>query len=155
MLAPGDLVEIGHFTLFVQMAQKPSFYSRVRRMLPHGYFESKVETECARATRIGSMFAVGRLHLEHDFPTERLLAIFAEVLRGDDELACYAPGEFEFLLCDASVQRVDRVNAVLGKKLEESGVSNSYRIGVAIFPRDAQSSETLLRSPAMLSEAVM
>jgi two-component system, NtrC family, response regulator AtoC len=144
LLYPGDLIEIGQFTIFVQEARMRSSGSRVRRILPHGYFESRVETECARANRIGTMFAVGRLHLERDFPSEKLLTIFAEVLRGDDELACYAPREFEFLLSDASVQRVDRINAQLGKKLEDAGVSDSFRIGMAVFPRDARSSENLI-----------
>jgi len=143
-LAVGDLIEIGQFTLFIQNSARQNSNSHTRRLLPHGYFEARVETECARAERMGSMFAIGRLHVSRELSSEQILALFAGILRADDELASYGPGEFEYLLSDASMQRIHKVSARLRKGLGNLDQADTYRLGVAVYPRDGRSSEYLM-----------
>jgi DNA-binding NtrC family response regulator len=160
-LEPGAVLEVGHVMIVVQRAISAP---RPRRVWSHGYFEGRVEDECARAVRSGSSFAVLRLHvdtgpmererperergsrtLEESGPErerESVEAVVSSELRATDVLATYGPGELEALLVDATPPEAERrTQAIVTALAQRRGAA---RTGVACFPRDASTPDALL-----------
>jgi DNA-binding NtrC family response regulator len=135
----GEVVEMGEVMLVVKrVAAAP----RPRRLWPHGYFEGRVEEQCARAARSGEAFAVLRLGVEVPAPDGVLEEAFGVTLRALDVLALYAPGEYEILLGDTSAAEADGVLRRVVAYVEERG--GRLRAGMAVYPRDATTPEAML-----------
>jgi DNA-binding NtrC family response regulator len=143
-LALGEVVDLGSVLIVVQPESAPP---RARRLWPHGYFEARVEEECARAAQSGASLAVARLQVGAEQEQEQLPALLAASLAPADVAATYAPGEYELLLVDVTPAeaeaRLARLTGGLGRR--------AARLGLACFPRDGRTPEALI---ARAGEAV-
>jgi two-component system, NtrC family, response regulator AtoC len=144
-LRVGDAIAIGSTLLTLQRAAAGE---RPRHVWSHGYFEARIEEECARAARGGSPFAILRLRLgaeRADAPTRDTSADSATplaALDGADMLASYAPQEYEALFTRTEASEADAHAAALAKKLAEAGAS--FVLSVAAYPRDGRTPEALI-----------
>ncbi len=143
-LAIGEPVHLGSTVLMVQRVLGSS---RARRVWSHGYFEARLEEECARAEESSAPFAVVRAFVEEG-AGDALLEVLGEVLGASDVLATYAPGEHEMLVFgDAS--HAEAVMARLVASAKERGLV--ARTGIACHPRDGRTADTLI---ARVSRAI-
>jgi two-component system, NtrC family, response regulator AtoC len=138
-LAPGEVADLGSVMLILQRGYSGR---RLRRLLPHGYFEARVEEECERSARTGVSFAVVRLRAEGDGAPSAVEQVMAEVLRGSDVAGLYGPGEYEVLLPELGADQTLELTA----RIEGLAVDRGTRVatGAALYPRDGRSAETLV-----------
>ncbi|HZO12474.1 MAG TPA: sigma 54-interacting transcriptional regulator [Polyangiaceae bacterium] len=129
-LAPNDVIEVGSVMAIVQ---KRAVAGRPRRIWSHGYFEGRLEDECARAARSGAGFAVVRLRIERQESQQ----IVATHLRPGDVLAAYGPRDLEVLLVDIDPAEAEAIVARVS-------AHSPMKSGIACFPRDGQTAETLM-----------
>ena len=137
-VSPGEAIAIGSTVLMVQRT-----WSREKRklLLPHGYFETRLEEECSRAERTGSNFAVVRVKLARGQGDAGARAVAME-LRTSDVLAIYGPDDLEILLVDTKPTVVDATVKRIIAKLSKEGLA--AQTGAACFPRDARAPAALI-----------
>ncbi len=139
-LSPGTVVELGSVSCVVHRTVARAPGGRVRRIWTHSYFVARLEEECDRAEREGKTFCLMRVRVqggEQDAIEEAL----ASRLRAGDLLAVWAPGEYELLLLDATIERA----AMLGRQVEgalEELVKSATTAAVA-WPKDGRTPEQL------------
>ena len=138
-VAVGEVIEIGEVMLVVRRATSAV---RPRRLWPHGYFEGRVEEQCARAEQSDETFAVLRLGVEVPPPAGIIEEAFALTLRALDVLALYAPGEYEVLLADCAAEEAEAVSRRIAAHVEERG--GRVRVGLAVYARDGRTPEALI-----------
>jgi transcriptional regulator with PAS, ATPase and Fis domain len=150
-IAVGEVVELGSTMLIVQ--RRAGDVSG-RRIWTHDYFEGRLEDECARARRRGSLLAVIRVHSETPSSAPELRETFVELLRPEDVIGCYGPDDFELLLLDTEENDARALAARLVTVLADREVE--IRTGVACMPGDGRNAHALMaracaevqRSPA-------
>jgi two-component system response regulator AtoC len=115
---------------------------RMRRLLPHGYFESRVEEECESAAAAAGRFALVRLHIDGVADESVAEEGLAEALRATDVAGLYGPSEYELLLPGAGADEAGRSFA----RIQGSMLARAMPVtcGVALFPRDGRTAEALL-----------
>ena len=138
-LAPGDAISIGGTILIIQHRGP---LPRPRRLWPHGYFQARLEEECARSEGTREPFAVLRVHMDASVPSTRVAELMRLALRLPDMLAEYAPGEYEVLLFGAESSFASAIARDVVAKLGEAGVE--ARTGLAVYPRDGRTPEELI-----------
>jgi DNA-binding NtrC family response regulator len=140
-VAPGEVVDLGSVMLILQRGYSGR---RLRRLLPHGYFEARVEEECERSARTAAPFAVARLRAEGDGAPSAIEQALAEVLRGSDVAGLYGPGEYEVLLPELGADQVLELLA----RIEGLAADRGTRVASAsaLYPRDGRSAEALVAS---------
>jgi two-component system, NtrC family, response regulator AtoC len=135
-IQPGEPVTLGTTVIMVQ--RKPGAWRRPQ-ILPHAYFEARLDEECARHSERAGSFAVIRIRTAAD-PVSPLTAALTELFR-QDVLAAYGPGEYEVLKLG------DRPGAgALATEVEQALAEHDpeVRVGVALFPADGRTPDTLL-----------
>ena len=137
-LAPGDILHLGGVIAMVEGrgAAPP------RRILPHGYFELRLEEECNRAARFHSTFALLRIACDPACPPAVIEEVLASAVRLVDIVAADGPSDYEVLLLDTPPDDVRLVVSRLEAQLGERG--GKPRISVATYPRDGRSTDALL-----------
>jgi two-component system, NtrC family, response regulator AtoC len=139
-IAVGEAVTIGS-TMLVLQRREPA--TRPRRLWPHGYFETRLIEECARAEAVRGTFALARLSVAPGaaeatpMSRERLAEIVAAELRPGDVIGEYGPDEYEVLLPDSDREASEAVAARIARALAREAVS--ARAGLAFFPADGTS----------------
>ena len=98
-LPAGESVELGSAII---MLQRRPMATREWRIWAHGYFEGRLEDECARAARSNSTFALLRLRAGEDTRSDLVQQVLANNLRADDVVGIYGPGDYEALLVERS-----------------------------------------------------
>jgi two-component system, NtrC family, response regulator AtoC len=138
-LAAGDVVDLGSVMLVLQRGFAAR---RMRRLLPHGYFESRVEEECESAAAAAGRFALVRLHVDGVADEGIAEEGLAEALRSTDVAGLYGPSEYELLLPGAGADEAARSFA----RIQGSMLARAMPVtcGVALFPRDGRTAEALL-----------
>jgi DNA-binding NtrC family response regulator len=143
----GDSIAIGSTVLVVQGAS--TALDRPRHVWTHGYFEARLEEECARAAREGAGFAILCLQLapeRSDGPTKDAgadaVTLLAE-LEHADMLASYAPHQYEALFTGTTPEEADARASALERSLADRG-AGAARVAVATFPRDGRTPEALI-----------
>ena len=139
LIAPGEAFAIGSTIL---MVQQRNTLVRPRRLWPHGYFEARLEEECARSETTRDPFAVVRLHVEGNVAPTLVADLVRPALRLPDMLAQYAPGEYEMLLASTQPEFAMAITADVNAKLKEAGLTG--RTGLATYPRDGRTPEELV-----------
>jgi two-component system, NtrC family, response regulator AtoC len=139
LLDPGEVVDLGSVMLILQRGYSGR---RLRRLLPHGYFEARVEEECERSARTGAPFAVARLRAEGPGAPSAIELALAEVLRGSDVAGLYAPGEYEVLLPERSGEQALELLARVEGIASDRGTAVAS--GFACYPQGGRSAETLV-----------
>jgi DNA-binding NtrC family response regulator len=104
-------------------------------VLSHGQYELRLEEECARARAMGGEFAVVRVRASKT-PSDAVESAITTMLGPQDQIARYAPGEYELLLTDADTESIGETASALRFALARQGSDTS--VGVACFPRDAK-----------------
>ena len=134
-----EAIELGEVMLVVRRAATAK---RPRRVWPHGYFEGRVEEQCARAQRSSESFAVLRLGVDAPPTAGAVEEAFTSTLRSLDVLALYAPGEYEILLADTGADEAERISCRLVSHVEQRG--GRLRVGLAVYPRDGSTPEAII-----------
>ncbi len=129
----GEMFVVGSVMVFVREA---AVVQSSRRLLTHGYFEIRVEEECARAKRTGAEFCVLRVRCNPKPPTVDVARVLSEVFRPYDVTALYGPGEYEVLATDVSRGPAVELATRLAKCLNASGIT--AKIGVSSYPVDGR-----------------
>jgi DNA-binding NtrC family response regulator len=137
-LSPGNVVTMGTTVLVVQHA---SAEARTRQLWSHGYFESRLEEECARAEQRKTTFAILRVRLDGGPPGAVESRLSASV-SPDHVVASYAPGQYEVLLTDVSPDKADGEAEALVAQLACDG--ERPEMTVACYPRDGRTPEALM-----------
>src|SRR3954467_3762134 len=76
-VAPGDVLHLGSVIVMVEgRGTAPP-----RRILPHGYFELRLEEECHRAARYHSTFALLRIACDPSCPSSEIEEVLASSVR--------------------------------------------------------------------------
>ena len=141
----GDAIGIGDTLLALQRSPP---VARPRHLWSHGYFEARLEEECAAAARDRRSFAVLRLRLlagrpddaTHDAATDSM-TLLAE-LDGAELLASYAPLEFEALLVRTSPEEAEAHAEAHSMRLRALGAR--FSLVVSAYPRDGRTPEALI-----------
>jgi DNA-binding NtrC family response regulator len=137
-VTPGDILHVGGVILMVEGRGTPP----PRRILPHGYFELRLEEECNRAERYHSSFAVLRIACDAACPPTAIEEVLASSIRLVDAIASDGPSDYEVMLVDTPPDDLKLVVARLEAQLAERG--GKPRIGTAVYPRDGRSADALL-----------
>jgi DNA-binding NtrC family response regulator len=138
-VAPGDVIELGSTLILLQRREAGR---RPRRVWPHGYFEGRLEDECARAEeRGGGRFVVVRLRVPGE-PSAGVADLLAATLPAGDVLASYAPGDWEALLLDCDAAAAARVLGQVDLRLRQAGLA--LQSAVACYPDDGRSPDALV-----------
>jgi two-component system response regulator AtoC len=139
-LPAGESIELGGA---VVMLQRRAMLTREWRIWAHGYFEARLDDECARAGRSGSSFALLRVKVGEDSRFEVVVQqVIANTLRPDDVVGIYGPGDYEALLVERTEAEAERVS----KSLESAfaGVGLPVTTAMALFPRDGRTADRLV-----------
>jgi DNA-binding NtrC family response regulator len=135
----GEPFDIGSVMIVVQQRAQPT---PQRHIWAHGYFEARLEEECARAERAGSPFAVVRLHCGGPDASRVAEECLTRELRAMDVIGYYGPAEYELLVLDADRATVDAILEQVVSALAAEEVQ--ARVGVAHYPDDARDPYSLL-----------
>ena len=138
-VSPGDVIELGTAVVVVQHAVSEG---RPRRLWAHGYFEARLEEECARADRSRSSFAVFRIHAGENASAEAIERSLAAATRSVDVVAAYGPGEYEVLAIDVDPERASTLRSRVMSELEARGLRP--KVGMACFPSDGRNPDRLI-----------
>jgi hypothetical protein len=138
-VASGVVIDLGSVMLMVQPGV---IGNRPRRLWAHGYFEGRLDDECARAQRSGHPFAVVRVHVDGTVAAPVVEETLGAGLRAMDMVAAYGPGEYELLLLEVTPDLGGRVLEELRARLAEHG--GRVAMGSAFYPRDGRTGETLI-----------
>ncbi|MBV8762198.1 MAG: sigma 54-interacting transcriptional regulator [Deltaproteobacteria bacterium] len=138
-VALGEPIDVGSVMVVVQQRSQPA---QQRHIWAHGYFEARLEEECARAQASSSIFAVIRIHCRKRDASRTVEQTLGEQLRPMDVIGYYGPSEHEVLLVDITREEVASIVTKLGEALEAAGAPSS--IGLAMFPTDARNPYELL-----------
>jgi DNA-binding NtrC family response regulator len=136
---PGAVIEVGSALLVVQRAGS---VAPPRRVWSHGYFEGRVQDECARAEQRRGSFAVLRVRLASKENESRALDALSRDLKPADVLALYGPGELEALLLEASARDVGAQAGHLDSLFAELGIAAT--VAAAEYPGDGRSADALM-----------
>src|SRR6185312_6121886 len=143
-LSLGDTITIGGSVLTLQSTATSV---RPRRVWAHGYFEARLEEECARSDRTDASFSVMRVRvLGYGGSPETLANVLAASLRPSDVVAAYAPNELEVLL----VATTPDETALVGRRIEDRFHKDGLpvQIGIAVWKRDGRTPEALISHAA-------
>jgi two-component system response regulator AtoC len=138
-LPPGEHVSMGGTVLVLQHAAAEA---RSRQLWSHGYFESRLEEECARAEQRKTTFAILGVRFDARQSARELEARLSASVSADHVVACYAPWQYEVLLTDVDSAEARREAAILRAKLAEGGPAPE--VNVACYARDGRTPEALL-----------
>ena len=135
-IALGEVMDLGSALVMVQ--QRP-IATKEWRIWAHGYFEGRLEDECARAARSGSSFGLVRIRVTGD--SDVVQQVLANALRPDDVVGLYGPGDYEVLLVERPEADLNWLISSLENSFDDVGIS--AQLGAALFPRDGRSSDVL------------
>ncbi len=138
-LSPGEAITIGSTVLIVR-TREPAF--KQPQLRPHGYLESRLIEECARAEGVRGTFALVRLQLPAAIAVERAAEVVTTSLRPGDVLAVYGPHDLELLLVDSDRPKAEALRTQIVEALEREGIGS--RSGLAFYPADGTSPQALV-----------
>jgi DNA-binding NtrC family response regulator len=135
----GEPIDVGSVMLVVQQRSAPT---KQRHIWAHGYFEARLDEECARADRSGGTFAVIRIHCRVRDASRTVEDCLCNELRAMDVIGYYGPSEHEALIVDITPDQVPSMAAKLREALEAAGATSN--IGIAVYPQDARNPYELM-----------
>jgi DNA-binding NtrC family response regulator len=145
----GEAITIGFTHLMVQRRRPPV---SLRRLRSHAAFEERLEEACDRAGgRPGPGPAVIRVRFEDEEPAGRGADVIQGALRTGDLLAQYAARDYEILLLDTDLARVQAIAADVVRRAQ--GAKLAARSAIAIYPTHGRSAEALIGQASALLQA--
>ena len=145
--AVGDVLHLGATDLVLQFA---SGGARPRRLWTHGYFEARVEDECARAAQGGHPFAIVRVRVDAKAALPVVETTIAELLRPVDVVATFAANEYEILLVETTAPMAAATSREIVERLER--IQAKADVAVASYPLDGRTPEALLARAGQRAE---
>ena len=146
---PGEAITIGSTVLMVQQ-NRPAV--GLRRLWSHGYFESRLEDECARAATTGAAFALARVRITGPTPWTNVVPAMVRTIPLPHLFAAYGPRDYEILFVEIPSDQVMRLMDTLAIELRGAGIE--ARHSVAWYPSDGRSADALLaRANALVRQA--
>ncbi|GAC1353611.1 MAG: hypothetical protein NVSMB47_06360 [Polyangiales bacterium] len=143
-LAIGEVVSLGSHVLLLQSATADA---RRRHLWGHGYFEARLEDECARGRETGRPFAVVRLRTSaRRTATEVELALSLH-LRPLDIIGTYAPGEYELLLLETDAPSAHALVKRMRAELV-AALGGAVHLGLACWPGAGRNPEEIVARAA-------
>jgi two-component system, NtrC family, response regulator AtoC len=139
VIEPGDLIEIGSVVLVVR---KPLHTSPPCRIWTHGYFEGRIDEECARARHQHTSFSVLHLTCTTFETSETIEKILAQYIQSPHVLARYAPHRYEILFLDMGPEQALAHSQPLIDNLAQQHIR--VRSGWASFPEHGHTAEHLV-----------
>jgi two-component system, NtrC family, response regulator AtoC len=136
---PGEAITIGSTVLMVQQ-NRPAM--GLRRLWSHGYFESRLEDECARASSTGASFALARVRLTSATPWTTVVPVLVRTIPLPHLFAAYGPRDYEILFVENPPEGVMKLMEALASGLRKAEID--ARHGVVWYPHDGRSSDALL-----------
>ena len=140
----GEAMEMGGAIIIVQQR---SVATREWRIWAHGYFEGRLEDECARASRAGGTFGLLRLNFNQDTGSDVVQQILANHLRADDVVGLYGPAQYEVLLIDRAASEVRNIRDRLKEAFADEEVP--VQTGLALFPEHGRAADILAQRAAV------
>jgi two-component system response regulator AtoC len=141
-LPVGELLTAGSAMMVLQPA---SAAPRLRHLWSHGYFEARLEDECASARGTGRPFAVARLRAA--VPARAMEVWLTDHLRPMDVVAIYAPDEYEILLSEVDQRSAQGLVARLRTELAPLAEGHAH-VGIACYPLHGRTPEELISRAA-------
>src|SRR4029078_6532885 len=89
----GEAITVGSTILMVQR-NRPAV--GLRRLWSHGYFETRLESECGRAATTGTAFALARVHVGA-VPWTRVVPGLVRHIPLPHLFAAYGPRDYDML----------------------------------------------------------
>jgi transcriptional regulator with PAS, ATPase and Fis domain len=139
VLPVGDSIEVGGATVLLQRRPMPT---REWRIWAHGYFEARLEEECARAARSNTTFSLLRLKVDASVRSEVVQQVLANVLRAEDVVGIYGPGDYEVLIVERSEAEAEQVAVTLDGSFADIGLA--VAIAHARYPADGRTADRLV-----------
>jgi DNA-binding NtrC family response regulator len=148
-LLPGEAVNIGFTHLMVQRRLPRQ---AVRRLRSHASLEERLEDACEHASeRPGDGPAMIRVRFEDEEPAGRGADLIQAALRSGDLLAQYAAGEYEMLLLDTALARVQEIAQDVVRRARKANLA--VRTAVVTYPTHGRSAEALIgQATALLTD---
>ncbi|HEY5933190.1 MAG TPA: sigma 54-interacting transcriptional regulator [Kofleriaceae bacterium] len=134
-----ELVSLGSLTLIIQGRFTPA---QTNRIVTHGYFQARLEEECARAERTGAPFALVRITVSPGALDPVVDEALMTTMRQSDVLAKLGEREYELLLIDVNRAQADEVAGRFVTSLEDLGTTATYV--VVQFPVDGRNAHELM-----------
>jgi DNA-binding NtrC family response regulator len=136
----GEAITIGFTHLMVQHRRTQV---SLRRLRSHAAFEERLEDACERAgERPGPGPAVIRVRFEDEPPSGSGADVIQGALRTGDLLAQYAARDYEILLLDTDLARVQAIAEEIGRRAR--GATLAARSAVVVYPTHGRSAEALI-----------
>jgi two-component system response regulator AtoC len=134
----GEVTEVGSLMLVIQ---RHASTAKTRRLWPHGYFEARVDEECARAARAGSEFSVLTVMADAS-SAERVEKAILETVRFVDVIGTHSAGRLEILLIEVDESEAARAVERLERAISSGG--GRATMGLAHYPTHGRSADALL-----------
>jgi two-component system, NtrC family, response regulator AtoC len=145
-LQPGEAITIG-FTHLMLQRRRPRL--SLRRLRSHAVFEERLDDACERAgERPGAGPTMIRVRIEDEEPAGRGVDAMQGALRSGDLLAQYATGDYEILLIDTELDRVQAIADEIGRRLHAATLA--ARMVVVTYPTHGRSAEALIGAASAL-----
>lgn len=139
VLPLGESIELGGATVLLQ--RRP-MRTREWRIWAHGYFEARLEEECARAARANTHFTLLRIKVAVEVRSEVVQQVLANTLRADDVVGIYGPGDYEVLVVERSDSEAEQAVDMLENAFADIGLA--ALIARAVFPVDGRTADRLV-----------
>lgn len=149
-ILPGEAITIGSTVLMVQQ-NRPAV--GLRRLWSHGYFESRLEDECAQAAATGTTFALARVRLNEGAPWTSVVPVLVRKIPLPHLFAAYGPRDYEILFTESAPDDVVKLMDDLALELRTARID--ARHSIAWYPGDGRSADALLaRANALVKRPV-
>ena len=147
--AEGEAIELGDVIVIVQarLGSTPP-----RRVWVHGYFETRLESECDRARNGGHGLAVVRLRCAADADERVIEGVLFDAVDSTHVIGRYAPRQYELLLLDVTPEDTQRAADHIAHALSAAGVR--WGMGTACYPRDGSSAGELIERAGLGAHGV-
>jgi two-component system, NtrC family, response regulator AtoC len=143
---PGEAITIGFTHLMVQR-RRPRL--SLRRLRSHAAFEERLDDACERAgDRPGAGPTMIRVRIEAEEPAGRGVDAMQGALRSGDLLAQYATGDYEILMIDTELARVQAIADEIGRRLRAAKLT--AQMVVVSYPIHGRSAEALIGQASAL-----
>jgi hypothetical protein len=141
-IAPGEAFMIGSTVLMVMQGRPTVGHQRI---WSHAHFESRVDEECARASKAHASFALARIRFSGAAPWTRVTPILATKLTAQHVFASYGPKDYEILFTDPRPGESEAAIQELQKLIDGFRVAGlEAKAAVAWYPHDGRSGDALL-----------